>query len=276
MDGDLGELIRVSGGFDIAVGGFFHVGGTLGFEKSSREVVLADGTYVMVDALTVGGNNLNAFAGINGPYRTGADANGDGMPDTVNEDAMGFTLGGVDFALALLSSAPGQTAGTLANARWVALQASAAEVAVVGLDGLTLEASGIVVDINLVSGLQDGEVAAKRVVDFQRKSLGVVTGTGTTSTLTLDGAAGERVRASGSFELEVADYLQISGNMGFEKSTREQKLADGTSVTVDALTVGGSGLSAFAGVNGPYRTGPDANEDGRPDGINPDAIGFVL
>ena len=79
--------------------------------------------------------------------------------------------------------------------RWVALQASAAEVAVVGLDGLNLEASGIMVDINLVSGLQDGEVAAKRVVDFQRKSLGVVTGTGTTSTLTLDGAAGERVRA---------------------------------------------------------------------------------
>mgnify|MGYP006162052195 CR=1 FL=1 len=131
----------------------------------------------------------------------------------------------------------------------------------VGLDGLNLEASGIMVDINLVSGLQDGEVAAKRVVDFQRKSLGVVTGTGTTSTLTLDGAAGQTTRLVGSLVLDVFGFVKVEGDFGIESRKGQVKLAgikddpkttdkDETLVDVDMLLIGGTKLKAFVGAGG--------------------------
>ncbi|MCY2993617.1 MAG: LEPR-XLL domain-containing protein, partial [Planctomycetota bacterium] len=52
-------------------------------------------------------------------------------------------------------------------------------------------------------------------------------------------------------ELSVADFFHLQGQVAVEKSTTTLKLADGTTVATDLLTLGGSDLTAFAGVNGP-------------------------
>jgi hypothetical protein len=70
---------------EISVGDFFHVEGNLGFETSTRDLTLEDGSVVSHEVLTVGGSNLNAFAGV---------GRGSDQP-------MGFELSGVDFAVVM-------------------------------------------------------------------------------------------------------------------------------------------------------------------------------
>ena len=45
--------------------------------------------------ITIGGENLHAFVGVNGPYEI------DGDPTKLNPAAMGLSISGVDFAIAL-------------------------------------------------------------------------------------------------------------------------------------------------------------------------------
>ncbi|MEI7538178.1 MAG: hypothetical protein WCJ76_13245, partial [Comamonadaceae bacterium] len=121
------------------------------------------------------------------------------------------------------------------------------------------------------------EIAARPirtlVVDYSLKegstterktALSVVTGPTTTMELTMDGAKGKLLQASGALTLDVYGFFAVQGNLAIEKSTSSVTLndsvvaADGTvtkpasQVTVDLLTIGGSKLSAFAGLNGGF------------------------
>ena len=251
MDGRLGELLRVAGSFEVALGGFFQVSGSMAFEKSSRAVVLADGTALTADVLTLGGAGLEAFVGVNGPYRS--DSNGDGRIDNldaVDTTATGLSVSGVNFGLAMLFD-PGQS-----GLSWTALQATAASVALVGVQGVTASASDLLVQINQVSGV--GATDAK-VIDFAgAHTMAVATGSHSTVNLAMAGSQGRLLRASGHFELGVAGFVHVSGALGFEKSHADVTLADGTAVTVDTLTVGGTGLDGFVGVGGPDPHSPGA------------------
>ena len=259
-------LLRVTGYFKLAVFDFFFVEGWLGFEKSSEWVELADGTVVNTDMLTVGGTQLNAFVGINGPYRT--DSNGNEVideQDARNEAAMGLSLGGVEFGLALMSAKSGQFG--LEGMKWLALEASAEAVEAVGIPGITIAVRDLAVAINRVEGVADGVDADDRVINFKADPLEVATGTGLSMPLTMDGAKGELTRVTGDMELNFYGFFYLGGSLGLEKSRQYVQLADGTEVDTDLLTIGGTGLQAFAGVNGPYLI------DGTP---NPDAMGLVL
>ncbi|MGV0990605.1 hypothetical protein, partial [Limnohabitans sp.] len=216
IDGKEGEIIRASGNLNVSIAGYFAVQGNFAFEKSTREITLSDGQKVSANALTIGGADVSAFAGINGG----------------TADEMGLKLSEVDFALAMFanSAAPSE--------RWTALKATAGAVEIVGVSDVEISAKTVSVEINLAN-------EAGLVVDFAKENLevsGVV--------FDLDGAKGEIIQASGDLSINVAGYFLVQGNFAFEKSTREITLSDGQKVSANALTIGGADVSAFAGING--------------------------
>ncbi|MFM7568170.1 MAG: hypothetical protein ACKO8O_05670, partial [Betaproteobacteria bacterium] len=273
-----------TGGVELQLGGFVAAGGTMAIEKSSSTLTLADGSTAEADILTIGGANLHLFAGINGPYRS--DTNDDGLinlDDEVNPDALGVSAVGGEFGLVLgfertLGEAGASGSVNLnAGRTWVALEARVAEAALVGVPTITATGRDLEVAVNLVRNITPGTLANQQVVDFSASPFTVATGYRSTTQLSLDGARGESFRASGDFELEVGGFVQARGTLALEKYSSNVQLADGTRMTADTLSVGGSRLNAFAGIGGGYFT--DSNGDGVIDGLdspNADARGFVL
>ncbi|NBS64550.1 MAG: hypothetical protein EBT33_09415, partial [Betaproteobacteria bacterium] len=233
LDGTRGELVRASGTLTLDVYGFFQVTGDLAIEKSNKTITLAKvGTaaaeQVEAGMLTIGGSGINAFAGINGN----------------SPDRLGLALTNVEFGLALLTSKAQPTR------KWTALQATAGSVAFVGLgDSVKIGATNVGVLVNQADG------AATDVVDFTATDLTVATGTTKGLKLSLDGSRGEMIRASGQLNLDLFGFFQVSGELAVEKSSKSVTLtkvgnAAAETVAVDLLTVGGSGLNAFAGIGG--------------------------
>jgi hypothetical protein len=281
-DGLRGNMLRASGGVTLDVAGFFMASGTMSIEKSSQTVTLANATQVNVDMLTIGGTGLDAFVGVNGPYRS--DTNGDGaitLADATNPNAVGLTLSQAEFGLALLYEKGG-------SRNWISLEASALEVGLVGVPIVSATAQNLSVGINLVRGVAANSDANLQVIDYagtrtdgSSKALSVYTGYGKTMALDMAGSKGELVQASGDFALSVADFVTVRGSLAFEKSRGAITLANGQTLVVDTLRVGGTGISAFAGVGGPYFV--DSNNDGKivvagegRDTPNPNAVGLVL
>jgi len=236
FDGADGALLRASGAFEIDAFGFFQASGNLALEKRAASVAVADNPatagvdesgLVDVDLLTLGGSGLDAFVGVGG----GTD------------DALGLAVGGVDFALVMASEA-GLGLGVTPRS-WSSLQATAQSVALVGIEGVTIAADSLAVQVN--NAATDGTV-----IDYATRGLAVKTGPADELALDMDGADGALLRASGHLTLDVLGFVQADGDFAVEKKTTTITLADAgaTQVNVDLLTIGASGLDAFAGVNG--------------------------
>ena len=180
--------------------------------------------------LTIGGSGIKAFAGINGG----------------SADRLGLALDGVEFGLALMTSKAD------AKRSWTSLQANAGSVAFVGVNDLTISATDIAVNVN-----QAGK-AGDAVVNYASgaTALAVNTGAGSTLALSLDGAKGELVQATGHLKIDLFGFIQIEGDLAIETSSSTVTLAKASGkntaeeVKVDVLTVGGSKINAFVGVNG--------------------------
>ncbi|MBU3651560.1 MAG: hypothetical protein FGM44_00615, partial [Limnohabitans sp.] len=277
MDGSRGELIRATGDFEVGVAGFVYARGSLGLEKSTTTVQLADKSLVVVDQLLLGGRGLTLFAGVGGPYLV--DSNLDGVIDAndqINESAVGFAMTGGEFALAMLSPSAGQAA-RYSGMRWMGLEASASTIQFVGVSQLDLQVKNLEVVVNQVFNVPDGTDEASQVVDFKARSILVPTATGITRTLDVQGDRGGLLRVSGDIQLRVGDFFYVGGSLGFEKSVRTLTLSDGSVVSHDVMTLGGANLQAFAGLSG----GPlvDSNHDGKIDSNDTpgdDAMGFSL
>ncbi|MDD2864774.1 MAG: LEPR-XLL domain-containing protein, partial [Methylococcales bacterium] len=221
FDGSKGEIIRAAGELSINVVNFFAVHGKFGFEKSTEKLTLSDGKTVDANALKLGATGVSAFAGLNGD----------------SENPLGFVLNDVDFGLALLSDSQN------AARHWTALQANAKSVAFVGVDDVSIAGK----TLNLAINTADSEGL---VVDFAKQNLKIATGSNSEVTLDLDGKLGKLTRATGEFDLNLANFFSVSGSFAFEKSTREVTLSDNSKVQTDAITFGGAKVNAFAGLNG--------------------------
>ncbi|HEV8078569.1 MAG TPA: hypothetical protein VGP45_09295, partial [Marinobacter sp.] len=121
-----GALLRAAGDLNLALAGFFSVSGSFAFERSSAQVRLSDGHDRSVNLLTLGAENVTAFAGVNGQ----------------TAEALGLSLADLDFGLALMSAADN------AAQKWLALQGNVAGVGLIGIDSLTLSAEALDVTIN--------------------------------------------------------------------------------------------------------------------------------
>jgi hypothetical protein len=220
MDGESGALLRVSGQVKVDLFGFVYLDGGFAFEKSSADIKLSNGNDLSVDLLTIGATNAQIFAGLGG----GTDKE------------LGLKLTGGNFAFALMREKV-----TTNARRWTALQATAAQVSFVGVDGLTISGDTISVNVNR-------KASDDTVVDFVAKPLAIKTGANSTFTLNMAGI--QLLQASGNLILDVFGFVRVSGSFAFEKSTADIKLSSGTDLTVDLLSVGATGVDLFAGLGG--------------------------
>ena len=292
------KLLRAQGTLVIGIFDFFFLSGSFAFEKTSHTVTLSDGTSQPVNLLTIGAGNVSAFAGINGPYiLDDNDTPNYFTDDIVNESALGLSLQNVNFALALMSAprptlpadapAPEPTDDGVDLRTWTALQASVGSAEFVGIDGLTIQVREFSVSINQNGGtLGDGTTANPNTtfVDFSADAtkdgtvgtpLDIKTGPDSFFTMALDGKT--LLEASGRITLNVFGFFYLSGGFAFTKTTDTVTLSDGTSQTVDLMTVGAGNVNAFAGINGPYILDDNGTpKDFTDDTVNESVLGLSL
>ncbi|MCK9365464.1 MAG: hypothetical protein M0P74_17920, partial [Syntrophales bacterium] len=203
MDSADGELIQASGSIEIELAGFFKVAGDFAFVSSSTTVRLSDGSSVDVDLLTIGANSVDAFTGVNGG----------------TADAIGFDLTDADFALALMTDSQNPAR------KWMALKSEVGSVAFVGIDGLTVAADTLTIEINRNLGTagspipQDSELTATTL----RLETDITTGTlifeldGETAEVAIDSAdtnsmlQSAMISALEGFTSVGAGNVQVSG-----------------------------------------------------------------
>ncbi|MFM8557243.1 MAG: hypothetical protein ACKODG_13870, partial [Betaproteobacteria bacterium] len=230
-DGSLGELTRAAGNLKLNVFGFAQLEGNFAFQKSSANVKLAPkaGTVetVAVDLLAVGGEDINAFVGING----GSD------------DQIGLALADVDFALALMTSK------TDASRKWTTLEATAGSVSFDGIDGLTVAGSNLSIIVNQADKAGDAVVDHKASVGSANE-LKIPTSSTSSRTLAQDGAVGELIEARGHLLVDLFGFARVDGNFAASRRYETITLSDGSKIEgARVLTIGGKDIDAFAGIN---------------------------
>lgn len=113
--------------------------------------------------MTIGGANLTGFAGVGGPYRYGPDLTGaidvntgaaipDGLPDYINEGAVGLVIDDVDFGLAIMKPTLFNIIPGLENytPMFISAKAAVGYAGLVGVDEdiLSVRAEDVEVNIN--------------------------------------------------------------------------------------------------------------------------------
>jgi hypothetical protein len=131
------------------------------------------------------------------------------------------------------------------NRSWTALKADIGEAAFVGVEGLTLSVSNVLVEIN--QGSEEDSI-----IDFASNPLDIYTGAGNSVTFDFDGDKGASIKAEGDVEINIFDFFYVKGTIAFETYTETITLSDGTTLETDMMTIGASNdLDAFVGVGGP-------------------------
>ena len=215
-----GTTFTYSGAVEVA--DFFSVDGSLTVERKYQALTLADGTTTStpVEVLTIGGSNLNAFAGANAG----------------TSEAVGLSLTGLDFGVAVAREKSGD------NRVWTAMKANATGASFAGSSAINLSASNLAVAVNRPAG--DGSL-----IDFNPTTLTVKTGASSTITLNMDSASGSLLDVSGTATVGVAGFATMSGDVLVTRSDNgsTQRLTLG--VTNGSAFVGiGSGTDAAKGV----------------------------
>jgi hypothetical protein len=219
---DPSVLLDTSGGIILAsveratldVAGTISLDGSIavGKQASQRVTAAAGGGPRYVDVLTIGGENLYGFAGVDGPYRTDTNDNGviDGG-DTPNTNATGLALDGLTFGMALMRDVVGPN-------KYVGLKASTDTLQLVGVDGVTAVARNVDVAFNEVSPQPPVAAARLDVIDFTSFAggqLAVETGGGSTVDLNFN----ERLlAASGDISVNVSNLVTVDGVFDFQLS----------------------------------------------------------
>jgi hypothetical protein len=156
---------------EISLADFVHLRGSLAFRKGEIYNVKIDpgglgpllndigdvsgvdlnNINLNVQAMTLGGANLEGFAGIGGPYRYGPDLNQDGILDYVNASAVGLEIHNVDFGFAIFKPMVFTMSPQLEqySPMWVSAKASIERAGLVGIDEAILSAELFDVEVNI-------------------------------------------------------------------------------------------------------------------------------
>jgi hypothetical protein len=203
------------------------VEGSIAFENRTQTITLSDDSTVEANLLTIGASeDLDAFVGIGGP--------GD------QPGALGLNLDNVNFALALMKPVDTQD-----DRSWTSLKADVGQAwqfVGVGKPGQWK---------STIFQSQSNQSSTDVVADLKTAPLTVETGPETNIILDFDGSEGQLLKAQGNIVLNVFNFFYVEGNLAFENSAETITLSDGSSIETNLLTIGASGLDAFAGINGP-------------------------
>ncbi len=191
---------------------------------STMVTLAAGGSPVAVSLLTVGITGANIFAGVNGPAS--------------NSGAVGVSLTGANFSLALMSASSGTT--------YYAVSATASMLAGVGLPAdITVGVGSLNVQIN---GSSDGTDAVNFAASFPTTGL-TVPG----SSLSPLDFTQSLIQVSGSLTLNVTNYIQISGGFDFTQTAGVVDITVGAAAFTGATALTfslGSAASPFFSATG--------------------------
>ena len=214
-----GPVFAASGMVDLRIDEFVRVTGGVSFQKGVplTNQPLSDGSTASLTAMLIGASNVNVFVG------TGyTDANNDGVVDDAG-GAVGLKLSGVNLALALMKPDPPASNPTQRITRsYLALKASAHTIALIGLDGVTVSATNLNVEINRASDSAPGAPATLPVVNFSTKKLTITTGPavgGNPAPSEELSFATPLLRASGRVTLGIAG-VDVAADIAYEQQTR--------------------------------------------------------
>ena len=263
MDGNEGELLRISGSLLIDVFGFIVLEGDFGFENATKNFYLTDPdagptTTPLTGAeyLLINGSVTTAFAGINDD--DSIDNDGDGATDEageINDGAIGFNLTGVEFALIVVTD-------DATDIQYTTLKAEVADGGFIGISGLTVGVNTLSLLVN-----QTSEPNSNKVLDFYNTEPGYAGDDlvqsfvvpGSSVEIDIDGNQGELISVAGSLSLDLFGFFSLSGFLAFKMANRSFKVAtnstpgvgdDFTTLTADYFVVSGTGVEAFAGAGG--------------------------
>ena len=163
-----GSLLQVTGSLTLSIDGFASVSGNFAFQQGGSVAVTTEsGATGSATALEIGASGASAFFGVGADNPTGPGA-------------MGLSVTGVTFALALLK-AQSPIAGATS---FVALKASG-NVALVGITGITASITNASISVNEAYNASGATIA--QAVDFTKLSGGsLLVPTGPSTTLALD------------------------------------------------------------------------------------------
>ena len=223
-----GQLLQVSGSLTLSIDGFASISGSFAFQQGgSVNVTTEGGGTGTATALEIGASNASAFFGVGADNPTGPGA-------------MGLSITGVTFGLALLKA----TAPINGATSFVALKASG-NVSLVGITGLTASITNASVSVN--EAYDAGGNVIAQAVNFTGHNLSIPTG-GTPVVLDF---AGSTFEAQGTISLAIGGFVYVSGTVAFTKgSTLNDVALSGSGLTPDLslLTVGASNANIFVGV----------------------------
>ena len=217
----------VSGSLALDFANAVSVSGT--FELSDQTQTINGAS---ADVLEIGASNVQAFFGSGGG----------------TADAIGLSL--TNGSLGLLLT-------TIGGVHYTALKVSGG-VALVGVDGVTISADNVEVDVNQASSGNALDLSGANTVTIAGVQLDFA---GTLFQAKVTNAT----LALGGFVYVHADSLAFTEGQSLNVTLSDELT---TLNNVNALTVGGTGVSVFVGINGPYQ-----NANGT---INPNAVGFEI
>ncbi|MCU0918327.1 MAG: hypothetical protein MUC88_27740, partial [Planctomycetes bacterium] len=259
-----GDLLRAGGTLTLHAFGFLQA--TASFEFVSRQIDVdcnADGRYVASDG-DLADANLTALCLQISDFFVG-------MADR----SIGFHLGFGSLVLALITPqdpADGRT--------YTAIRADLGGASLVGIEGLTLTAEALSLEINrAASGADLPPTALDWTTQVGRYDDARTSFTPETITLGSPGQeidfSGERLQVCGAMFLALGDYVFARGQFAFQKGAAAAAvLNDDTPTEVTYLTVGAAAVDVFVGC-GPYFQ--DSDGDGQIDDDPAEgAIGLAL
>ncbi|HEY5057558.1 MAG TPA: hypothetical protein VII51_00960, partial [Gaiellaceae bacterium] len=233
-----GTLLQVTGSLTLSIDGFASVSGNFAFQQGGTVSVTTEGGGSgTATALEIGASNASAFFGVGADNPTGPGA-------------MGLSITGVTFGLALLKA----TAPINGATSFVALKASGS-VALVGITGITASMTNAAVSVN--EAYDAGGNVIAQAVNFTGHNLSIPTGGTGTTPVTLD-FAGSTFSATGTIAISIGSFVYVSGSVAFGKGTALSGVPlAGSSATpnLSVLTIGASNADIFVGVGATDSTG---------------------
>ncbi|MEY4187817.1 MAG: hypothetical protein RIT02_2851, partial [Planctomycetota bacterium] len=192
---------------------FVTASGNLVVDSGTQTLTLHDGSTLNADVLTIGGSNLTAFAGLNGPATA--------------PDAAGISLNQVKFGVvaAVDPAIPGR--------RWLAGIATAHSISAVNLSDTTLQSSNLALSINRPDN-------SGTLINYAASPVSITTAATDSITLNVASSEGSHASASGNVSGNIAGFADTSGNF---------KIKRAVSNSVARLHVGATNLQAFIGNN---------------------------
>ncbi|MHB1243995.1 MAG: hypothetical protein ACYC1P_11455, partial [Gaiellaceae bacterium] len=259
-----GDRLAASGVANVNLFGF--VRGTIGFDFETATVDVSD----PVAGVTLDNAKLTTLAITIAPTPEPGDP--PSQPFFAGVGDVGFQIGGGTLAIAMLKP------GTPGDARsWTGIKSSLiTNVGLVGIDGFTLMAQKLQVEINQASGTPTVK-ALNWQTAIRYADAGAYGDDVTVGGVTID-ATGQLLRVFVTATIQIDSFVHVSGNFAIEKGDDLFVTAGpGPTIRATALKIGASNVNVFAGFGGPYWQDSDA--DGDIDGDDtplPGATGLAL